>query len=389
MTIPTNLHSGARILIVDDEEIQRALTRDSLEDAGFVVDEAADGEDGIRRAFDFAPDLVLLDVMMPGINGFETCRRLRADPRTRRLPIVIVTGCEESSDIDEGMQAGASDFLTKPLNWKLLPNRVSYVLQTSRLESDLRKSRDMLQRSLKVKSTMIATMSHELRTPLNSIIGFSSLLEAQSHGPLGSSEYEEFAADIHRAGLQLLKSINLILEINDIDSENRTIRACRQPLGDVVKSAVAKAKAEFGSWTDLTYRLDLQHEHMMLEIDDGGFARGLFQIISNAIKFNDENGEVVIQSRITKNGNLSIRVADTGIGIAPEDIDRVLQPFEQVDNRLARRFEGLGLGLPLARALMRMHGGSLRIASEPGRGTHVTVVLPPSCMPSMPTAVSA
>lgn len=130
-----NNKESALILVVDDEATQRLLTRDTLEQAGFRVEDAPNGEDGLALIGKLKPDLVLLDVMMPGMDGFDVCRRVRGDQAISEIPIIIVTGREDTEDIQKGFDAGATDFLTKPVIWNLLPNRVRYVLRTSRLEN--------------------------------------------------------------------------------------------------------------------------------------------------------------------------------------------------------------------------------------------------------------
>ena len=168
---------GALVLIVDDEATQRLLTRDCLEQDGFRIEEASSGEEGLRLVRELHPDLVLLDIMMPGIDGFETCRQLRADPAIRHTPVIVVTGREDIEDVKQGFAVGATDFLTKPVTWNLLPSRVRFVLRTSRLERDLRLAKDAAEQASEAKTMLLSTMGHELRTPLNAIIGFSEIMK--------------------------------------------------------------------------------------------------------------------------------------------------------------------------------------------------------------------
>lgn len=372
--------AGARILIVDDEPIQRALTRDNLEEAGFCVEEAACGEEAIWVVDSFNPDLLLLDVMMPGIDGFEVCRRLRATEESEHLPIVIVTGREGSADIDEGMAAGATDFLTKPLNWNLLPNRVRYVLRTSRLENELRRSRDLVEKALAAKSILLSTMSHELRTPLNAVIGFADLMRKEIHGPLGQSEYKGYACEIHDSGRQLLGAISAIIDINNIESGIDDLLSNTNYVEEIVQCAVAKTRNECDGAEDATFVFDLHCSNPveMIDVDSDRFIQGIYHLISNAIKFSPDRKEIHISSCQAARGGIEISVQDNGIGIASDDLERILSPFEQVDNYLTRNFQGLGLGLPLARSIAELHDGSLRIESEVGRGTTATVTLPAS-----------
>lgn len=379
-----DLFAGARILVVDDEAIQRALTRDSLEEAAFAVDEATNGDDAIRLAKTLRPDLMLLDVVMPGLNGFEVCRRLRADPETARLPIVIVTGREQSKDIGEGMAAGASDFLTKPLVWNLLPNRVRYVLRTSRLEAELRRSRDIAERALVAKSAQFAAMSHELRTPLNAIIGFSGLMERGDLGPLGAPEYRQFAADIHASGKQLLDAINALLEINRVEAGTVQISARRRRLNAIVAEAIAKARRTCEDPNGVTFKTITAADDYEVEVDPERFADSLAHVIANAIKFNKAGGGVSIETNRRPDGGLAIHVVDTGIGIAAKDIERAMEPFEQADNCLSRNFAGLGL--PLARSLVRLHGGELTLESTLDVGSTVVVTLPRERLTRYPDA---
>ena len=375
MTDAPNLFANSLILVIDDEETQRLITRDTLEQEGFKVEEASNGEDGLKIIRKARPDLILLDVMMPGIDGFEVCRQIRADQDICNTPIIIVTGREGVEDIQKGFAEGASDFLTKPVVWNLLPNRVRYVLSSNRLEYNLRIEKERAEQASEAKSTLLSTMGHELRTPLNAIIGFSSIMQQATFGPIGSPRYEEYVVDIQYSGMRLLDAVNSILEIVScesgiLESESETIL-----IAELINSVLDK----------ITLEADALHTQIVNNIvGDGACIIGdkerlrwaLFNLVSNAVKFTDEGGIVHVSMTHQKNNEIVITIADNGIGISREDLPRIMEPFEQADHRVARKYEGLGLGIPLARAMLRMHGGVVKIESELGKGTTARITLP-------------
>lgn len=371
-----NRFPGARVLIVDDEAIQRALTRDALEDAGFEVVEAVDGEEALAHIDELNPDLVLLDVIMPNIDGYEVCRRLRSREATAQLPIVIVTGRESPEDINEGMAAGASDFLTKPVNWDLLPNRVRFVLRAAKLERELRASRDQARAADEAKTRFLANMSHELRTPLNAIIGFSELLKLQMGQEDANPNWIDYVTDVHASGTHLLGIINDILEISKIDAGsvdlNRDLVSATELFEFCRKSVSAIAKS--------------QNQSLICEVDPGLgeiicdkrlIRQALLNLLSNAVKFTGDGGQIETAISADSQGRVHITVTDDGIGMTSHEVEICMQPFGQADSTLSRRFEGTGLGLPLVKRYSELHGGELRVSSKKGSGTTATIVLPP------------
>lgn len=379
MTDDQKPFSNALIVVIDDEVTQRLITRDTLEQEGFRVEEAPNGEDGLRLIRDLRPDLVLLDIMMPGIDGFEVCRQLRADPTTCHTPVIIVTGREDTADIRTGFAVGATDFLTKPVVWNLLPSRIRYVLKMSRLEQDLRLAKEAAENANAAKSTLLSTMGHELRTPLNAIIGFSDLMKQAAFGPIGPPQYQEFIADIHAAGTQLLGAINSILEI--VNCESGDTKLSRQDISvvDLVGHVVSQVGSEAQA-SGIQILNDVSDTAIRVNGDEARLKKALFCLVSNAVKFTEQGGLVRLGMRRSADSGLVLTVEDNGIGISEEDLPRVMEPFEQADASLSRNFEGLGLGIPLACALVRLHGGDVRYESESGKGTTVSLALPASCV---------
>jgi signal transduction histidine kinase len=218
-------------------------------------------------------------------------------------------------------------------------------------------------------------MSHELRTPLNAIIGFSEIMKGELFGPLGHESYKEYALDIYESGRHLLTLINDILDVSKAEAGRIELEEELVELRPVVDACVrlVKARAESG---EVALSVKLVEAPPKLCADERRLKQIMLNLLSNAVKFTLPGGRVQVEAIIRANGDMSIVVADTGIGIAPEDIPRVLAPFGQVEGGLNRKYEGTGLGLTLTKALIELHGGHLEIDSVKGLGTKAAAVFP-------------
>ncbi|MEO5337598.1 MAG: PAS domain S-box protein [Magnetospirillum sp. WYHS-4] len=243
-------------------------------------------------------------------------------------------------------------------------------------EQALREAKEQAEYANRTKTEFLANMSHELRTPLNAIIGFSDLMSGQIFGPLGRPEYLEYAKDINDSGRHLLDLINDILdvsrlEIQELDLDDRPLDVA--DIGEFCLGLVRSRATNAG----LALKLELAEPLPRINGDERRIKQVLLNLLTNAVKFTPEGGRITLSAGVEKDGWFAFRVADTGIGIAPEDIETALSTFGQVDGSLARKYEGAGLGLPLARRLTEAHGGRLLMESQVGLGTTVTVLLPP------------
>jgi signal transduction histidine kinase len=225
----------------------------------------------------------------------------------------------------------------------------------------------------RTKSEFLATMSHELRTPLNAIIGFSELMLVERFGPLGG-RYAEYAKDIHESGAHLLEVINDILEIAKAGS--RPTLAEEVAAIDDVADAACRLVAPRAEKAGVVLTVSIPPDMPRLRGDPRKIKQMLLNLLANAVKFTPAGGRVEIRASAHPKRGLSISVEDTGIGIAPENMAHVVRPFFQVDSTLGRRHEGTGLGLSLVDAMIRQHGGALRLDSEPRRGTLATISFP-------------
>jgi signal transduction histidine kinase/HAMP domain-containing protein len=225
------------------------------------------------------------------------------------------------------------------------------------------------------KSKFLANVSHELRTPLNAIIGFSELIANQSFGQVNNPRYVEYAGNILESGRHLLAVINSILDFAKSEAGKLQLHREEMDLRHIVESC-ATIMREQCTAARLTLELSVPQRPLPLWGDQAKLRQILLNLLSNAVKFTEPGGTVSISVSPTAAGWVAVEVADTGIGMKPEDIPTALAPFGQIDSRLARRYEGTGLGLPLTQSLVELHGGTMTIASALGKGTRVTVSLP-------------
>jgi two-component system cell cycle sensor histidine kinase PleC len=225
----------------------------------------------------------------------------------------------------------------------------------------------------RAKSEFLANISHELRTPLNAVIGFSEVMQQALFGPLGHAKYQEYARDIHESGTYLLEVINDILDMSKIEAGRMTLDIGSVDVADIVEDSM-KVVGQAAAERDITLS---RHgpSRLMLEADRRALKQVFLNLLSNAVKFTRDGGSVDVHLSRTR-GLVRIAIKDTGIGIPETDITKLGRPFEQVENQFSKSHQGSGLGLAISRALVELHGGSLRIVSREGQGTTVTCTLP-------------
>ena len=249
------------------------------------------------------------------------------------------------------------------------------ITQRRQFEHGLREAKEAAELANHSKSEFLANMSHELRTPLNAIMGFSQIMHAEMFGALGNARYRGYAKDIMDSGQHLLGIIDDILDLAKIEAGKLTPVKSRLDARAAIEAAIriVMGRAE-KQGIEIKQRIaprlpDLIADERMLK-------QMLMNLLSNAVKFTPKGGKVCVSARRERSGALAIMVTDTGIGIAAEDIPRVMAPFGQVESVLSRHFQGTGLGLPLTKSLAELHGGTLELTSKPGLGTRVTVRFP-------------
>jgi two-component system, cell cycle sensor histidine kinase PleC len=248
----------------------------------------------------------------------------------------------------------------------ILRQRTRAAEQKVQIEADL---------ANQVKSQFIATMSHELRTPLNTIIGFSKMLSEQEQRKLSAADVAQYAGLIHKGGVQLLAMINDILDLSKIQSGRYTIDDQEVHLDEVLTAVLGSFKAGAdAAQISLSTKFDTNLPKVR---GDAAKLRQVFaSLLSNAIKFNRPGGTVTIEANRVMDGGVAVLMSDTGIGMSADEVAVALKLFGQVDGTKSRSYEGTGLGLPIAKALVELHGGRLDIRTVKGEGTMVAVLLP-------------
>jgi PAS domain S-box-containing protein len=226
----------------------------------------------------------------------------------------------------------------------------------------------------KMKAAFLAAMSHELKTPLNAVLGFSEIIRDEVLGPNGHEAYREYAGDIHKSGTRLLSVINDVLDVSRLEGGLVTIEARSENILDVAEAAIKLARGI--TQDQRRIEIAVPAEMPSLQVDPRRLAQALGNLLANALKFTPQVGRVCLAARLQPDGGVHLLVEDTGIGMAQETIAAALEPFRQLDGSLARRFEGAGLGLSIAKALAELHGGALSVQSAMGEGTTVTIALP-------------
>lgn len=358
------------LLIVDDEPDNLRILSSLLRDEHQVI-VAKSGHQALALAHDMQPDLILLDVVMPNLTGFEVIKTLKSQASTQDIPVIFITGLQSSKDETLGFELGAVDYIHKPFNPAIVKARVSSQLKIIQQRQELQQLSVKLQKASEAKGMFLANMSHEIRTPLTTIIGYTESLITEE---LPEFERPNALAIVNNSSKHLLSLVNDILDFSKIEAGELTIELLPTDLNMLLEqvhimcSELAKKKGLELDW-QLKSKIPSH-----LETDPTRVKQILINLLSNAIKFTDL-GTISIKLQ-TVGEYLNIAVTDEGIGIAEDKIKNLFTSFNQVDNSTSRQYGGTGLGLSISQNLAHKLGGEVVVESKLGDGSTFTLSIP-------------
>lgn len=409
-----------RILVVEDSRTQAERLRLVLAGEGYEVDVAFDGREGLEKARSSGADLAISDVTMPEMDGFEFCRAMKDSPATNLIPIILLTTRTSPTDIMQGLESGADNFIPKTNDDEYLLERIRRIFvqleqrkqhhlemevnltlggrritvtadrqqimellfstfeemgrhhdELAHANQELQEARAEAERANRAKSQFLSRMSHELRTPLNAVMGFGQLLEL---APLPPRELES-AHLIVAAGRHLLDLINEVLDIGRIDAGEIDLLLESVRVGDVIAEAVDLTQL-LAVERDVEVSGDFFASELHVMADRQRLKQVVLNLLSNAIKYNRAGGTVTLACQAVDDGRARIAVTDTGPGIAPENLDRLFAPFDRIGAERNAAVAGTGLGLSVSKRLVEAMGGTLDVNSQLARGSTFWLELP-------------
>jgi len=349
----------AVILVADDDRNARLILRRMLEQDGYEVSEATDGLQTLDIAGKTRPDLILLDALMPEIDGFEVCARLHAASMKDRIPVIMITALEDAESVDRAFESGASDYVTKPVHQPVLRQRVRRILLTRQLEQ--------------LRDDLMHMIVHDMKTPLNLIKGYAELALED----LPTDNYLHGWIDaISRNSDRLLDMTMMILDSSRLEEGKLTLERSIRPVIETF-THVRDTFSLLAEDRQIEIAIDCSDE-LSAELDWGLIERVIGNMVHNAIKHSPDNTTVLLSAGYIEEAEpcLYLSVSDHGEGIAPEDQARIFDKFTQASRRRRGSRLDTGLGLTFCKLATEAHGGHISLQSAEGAGATFTVVLP-------------
>ncbi len=413
--------SAVDVLLVDDRPENLLALESLLENSELNLIKASSGMEALALLLRHDVALVLLDVQMPEMDGFETAELMRSRPKTRHIPIIFVTAIsKEQGHVFKGYESGAVDYLFKPIDPLILKCKVKIFVDLFRQKRALEeasrefeqlnrelerlveeKTRDVhfkaqeLERANQrlveldmMKSAFLSSVSHELRTPLTSIMGFAKLINKEFTNTIwpmvkGTERIEKKCRRIHEnltvignEGERLTRLINDVLDLNKIESGLVVWRDRDISMAESINQAVKAVSGEFENKPDVALLVDVAPDLPQVRMDLDKLQQVLINLLNNAAKFTPE-GSVTVRGLLTPSGSIQVRVEDTGEGIPLEHQEQIFERFQQIGGEtLSNKPKGTGLGLAICREIVSHYHGNIWVESEPGKGSHFVFELP-------------
>ncbi len=357
---------GRKILVVDDDRLNLRILKGILQPEGYALADADSGESALDAYERFQPDLVLLDVVLPGIDGFATCRELRRRHADGAAPVIFITAKSESDDIVEGLTAGGVDYLPKPFRAKEVVARIRTHLQSRLLLEQLTQANE-------AKNRFLGMAAHDLRNPLASIRGLAEFLEDPAMGDL-NSEQKDLVSTIRETSQSMLRLVNELLDVATIEAGELQIQLAACRLDEVVTKCAYLANMDAGR-KKTTITVEPLPKLPEIQADEAKIKQVVENLLSNAIKYSPPASTIRVALKASTN-DVMLSVFDQGPGIPEQERDRLFKDFGRLSTKPTGGEKSTGLGLAICHKIVEAHRGSINAYNLPDRGCEFRVTLP-------------
>ena len=371
MSTETTCQDVASILMVDDNPVNLQVLNSMLKQSGWRPRPVTSGQLGLQAARNEPPDLVLLDVNMPEMNGYEVCEQLKADTRLAGIPVIFVSALGETMDKVRGFAVGGVDYITKPFQLDEVRARVTAHLELRRQRRELQASYDKLRESERLRDSLVHIIVHDLRSPLTAISAYLQLFGQEAKEKLGAETQEDIASAMH-ATRNMVRMINGILDVSKMEAQMMKLDLRECDLVQVVGQSLDDLESLVGA-----RRLAFERPAAPAGVlaDHEIVLRIVQNLLANALRFTPADGEVRV-GVVVEAEHMRVFVADTGPGIPPDFRESIFDKFVQVDGSALPRNRSTGLGLAFCKMAVEAHGGRIGVDSELGKGSNFWFTLP-------------
>ncbi|WP_413160642.1 response regulator [Capilliphycus salinus ALCB114379] len=361
------MNSAASILVVDDEPHNFDVIETFLNEDTYLLHYTNSGVKALERLDTLEPDVILLDVMMPELDGIEVCRRIKANPKWEHIPIIMITALSSKKDLVICLQAGANDFLSKPVNSVELRARVDSMIRIKKQYDHLQTLLKEQQSLLQMREDMVNMIVHDLRNPLTSILFQTELLK---HPKLTPEKREQKTDKILQASQRLNGLINSLLTMAKLESGKMVLDRSDLDLGEICRSAVENF-ADLASTKEIELLSDIPQQPRTINVDPPLFQRVLDNLLSNALKFSPSGSKIILKAEFLDANGVKIKVIDFGPGVSEELRTSIFEKYEV--GTPMKNISQTGLGLAFCKMVVEAHGSRIYVTDNHPQGAIFTL----------------